>query len=141
MITVMHISEVDLNDANVVYIGRAMPMLRLRSSPWANPFKIGGIHPISKDLMTRHGAVFAHRLLVRAEGELLDTLLATAKNDAEFGRWLDLREHAREHIAELEGRTLACWCANREGAPAKLTADSPRPHICHGQTLAAMALA
>jgi len=36
-------------------------------------------------------------------------------------------------IPELEGKTLACWCAGKEGTPEILTADDDL--FCHGQIL------
>jgi hypothetical protein len=36
-------------------------------------------------------------------------------------------------LAELEGKTLACWCAGKDGAPDVLTAADPV--VCHGQII------
>jgi len=38
-----------------------------------------------------------------------------------------------ERLGELEGKTLACWCAVEDGRPHELTAEEPT--YCHGQII------
>ena len=70
-----------------------------RRSPWGNPFVIGGKPPLSRADVIR---MFAYWV---------------TGPDAE-AVWI------REHVHELRGKRLGCWCA---------------PLACHGDVLAAMA--
>lgn len=78
-----------------------------RSTPWGNPFEVG------KD-GTAADCVRLYRILI--VGKLL-CLSAKASIEAQEGA---LR-YVAEHVGELRGRDLACWC--REGA------------ACHGSVL------
>lgn len=90
MTTVVHVSDVNLNDPDVVYIGRRMHPAALahkpdqaakitRASKWANPFKVG-------DHRDRREAVTAYR------------------------EWLAQRPDLLAAIPELRDKRLACWC-------------------------------
>jgi hypothetical protein len=94
------------------YIGRPMfrGRHRLRGSPYANPFRL------------RNPRDDAERARVLAA---FDAWVRTS--DEPGAAWV------REHVHELRGKTLACWCAPAGG----LTAADPL--VCHGQILAAMA--
>jgi hypothetical protein len=95
--TVIHVHDADLSDPDVVYIGRAVPRRGMRRSPWANPFTVQD--------WTRAGSVFLY-------------LLTVLFGPTPSAQWI------REHIPELRGKRLACWCA---------------PQLCHGHVLAALA--
>jgi hypothetical protein len=77
-----------------------------RRSPWGNPYRI--------DEMRRAGlSGETARLAVIASFELW-----VQNADDAAAVWI------REHVHELRGKTLACWC---------------KPADCHGDVLAAMA--
>jgi hypothetical protein len=69
-----------------------------RRSPWGNPFRIDAEN--SREEVIRR---FANWVI---------------NDSSQRARWI------REHVHELRGKTLACWCA---------------PQACHGDVLAAMA--
>lgn len=70
-----------------------------RRTRWGNPYRIGvGNAPSRNDVIERYRAYLKDRI---ERGEI-----------------------ALEHLAELHGKTLACWCA---------------PLPCHGEVLAAAA--
>jgi hypothetical protein len=81
-----------------VYIGRASPRYGLRASPYANPFKIG----IDGD---RHRVIEMYREWIDQGTD-------------------DRTTYIREHVHELKGKRLGCWCF---------------PGACHGQVLAELA--
>jgi Domain of unknown function (DUF4326) len=97
----------------VVYIGDRMPPSMsptgkyLPRSDWYNPFKI------DKPDKRREGT--------RREGL------------ERFERYIRTRADLTSRLPELEGKTLACWCAGKEGTPEILTADDDL--FCHGQIL------
>lgn len=95
-----------------VYVGRPMPRLRLRGSGWGNPYRIG--EDGTRDEVLRRYEVGVRYWLTVEGGE----------GDA----W-------REEVASLRGKTLACWCAPRDGTP--LTLDDET--VCHGQILLRLA--
>lgn len=82
-----------------VYIGRANLRYGLEASPYANPF------PIIPGLNTREEVIAAYR-----EWVLYSNSSAAA--------------YIREHVHELRGKRLGCWC---------------HPSDCHGRVLAEMA--
>jgi hypothetical protein len=86
-----------------VYIGRAVPRAGLEASKWANPFKVG------------------------RDGDLETCIISYAD------RHLPSRPDLLAALPELQGKTLACWCAPRGG----VTAGGDL--ICHGQILASLA--
>jgi hypothetical protein len=94
MSTVVHVKSGDYD----VYIGRAVPRMKLKASPWANPFKI------TREC-NRMDAIAHFRFWVRFSNEPRAV-------------WI------REHVHELKGKRLGCWC---------------RPYHCHGDVLAALA--
>lgn len=93
-----------------VYIGRRMPG-RAAGSKWQNHFRIGDRDPI-------------HGVLRRGDCVKLHA--------AEF----ETRNDLHECLDEIRGLRLACWCAR---LTQELTATSPTPYVCHGQTLACWA--
>lgn len=95
---VIHFRDWDRSDPNSVYIGRAVPRRKVEESRWGNPFKIyaNGM---------REAAIRLHREWVTT-------------SDEPRAVWV------REHVHELRGKTLVCWCA---------------PNACHGDVLAEMA--
>jgi hypothetical protein len=80
-----------------VYIGRAMPRYGLIGNPWGNPFRV--------KTYGREGAIAAYRRWV----------LTSDHPDA---KWI------REHVHELKGKRLGCFC---------------KPAACHGDVLAELA--
>lgn len=70
-----------------VYIGRAVPRLRLKGSPWGNPFRV--------KTYGREGAIAAFRRWV------------TTSQAAE-AVWI------REHVHLLRGKRLGCFCKPAE---------------------------
>ncbi len=50
-----------------------------------------------------------------------------------FERYIRTRADLTSRLPELEGKTLACWCAGKEGMPEILTADDDI--FCDGQIL------
>jgi hypothetical protein len=89
---------VHVHDTFDVYIGRAVPRRGFQGSPWANPFPIGEEH-------NRRGVINHFRNWV------------TTSDDPRA-------VYIREHVGELRGKRLGCWCAPKE---------------CHGQVLAELA--
>lgn len=69
-----------------------------RPGPWGNPFVIG-VHGNRQEVI----AAFKEWLL---------------NSDTQQARWM------REHVHELKGKTLICWCS---------------PDACHGDILAKLA--
>ena len=96
---VIHFRDWDRSDPNSVYIGRAVPRKGLKASPWANPFRV-------------------HEDRNHRDCVLVFRIWSGASLDPE-AVWI------REHVHELRGKTLVCWC---------------KPdHPCHGDALAEMA--
>jgi hypothetical protein len=89
-----------------IYIGRAMPRSGLKASKWANPVKVD-----------HNGLEWALLWYERMIMEHLDT------------------PGFREELAEVRGKTLACWCPGKCGD--YLTTDDEE--ICHGQILLRLA--
>lgn len=87
-----------------------------RPGPWGNPF------PVTEE-RTAHQCVEAFRGVI--QGKIYVCF------DAENGSQSRLREQVRNHIQDLRGKNLACWCpigqpchadvlleiANKEGRP------------------------
>lgn len=66
-----------------------------RPRPWGNPYKVGA-HPY-----------FSHEMCV----SLFETLVTTDISDEDVGpQAAAYRRWFREHIHELRGKNLACWC-------------------------------
>lgn len=103
---VIHVRDWDRSDPNAVYIGRAAPRSHLKASGFANPFVIG------ENQNTREDCVAFYELWVR--GKLHDMTLGRAK-------WI------REHLLDLDGKILVCWCK-------KSGQDVP----CHGDPIIRM---
>jgi hypothetical protein len=93
--TVCHVNNPKGYD---VYIGRAVPRARLKQSPWANPFRISSSY---------------NRAMVIAQ--FRDWVIGS---DDPRALWI------REHVHELRGKRLGCWCY---------------PEDCHGHVLAGFA--
>jgi hypothetical protein len=79
-----------------------------RPTRWGNPFAVGKPTPTPEGEVTP-----ADR------AEAVDLFLAWVVGDDPRAAWI------REHVHELKGRTLACWC--------------PQPGPCHAVVLAEMA--
>lgn len=95
---IIHVRDWDRSDPNAVYIGRSVPRRGIPASPWANPF------PITEEM--------SRELSIKWFGEW-------SNGSPEYSaKWI------REHVQELRGKTLVCWCA---------------PNDCHGRILAEMA--
>ena len=91
-----------------LYVGRAMPRYGLAASPLRNEHKIG-----------RDGT--------------RDDVLRMYEKD--LRRNLDLRpDTCLPLLADVRGKTLACWCAPKSGV---LTPEDPE--VCHGQILLRLA--
>lgn len=105
--TVVHVNDPAGFD---LYCGRAVRRAKNPAahvaSPWANPFLVGDDGPLAAIV------AFDRRL----------------RSDHPEGTWM------REHLHELRGLRLACWCAP---VGTVLTADDPL--VCHCQVLAAWA--
>lgn len=82
-----------------------------RSSKWGNPFIVG-----------KHGnrleCVRSHSMLVA--GSAITVVAEPSMDDQ-----LAYRKHVREHIQELRGKNLACWC--------------PQSATCHADILLKLA--
>lgn len=92
-----------------LYIGRQRRWPEpLKRSFWANPYKLkehGGPYTLAESL-------YLYELRVRSSPEML------------------------ERLHELVGgKTLACWCAPKDGDPLV----SGDPEVCHGQVLLRLA--
>ncbi len=86
-----------------VYIGRGCGP----SSKWGNPYRIGDPHPeTGRPIARGEGITLFKEWIVRGDGRRL------------------LRD-----LGELEGKTLACWCAPTGGV------TEHDPLVCHGQVL------
>ena len=78
-----------------------------RSTPWGNPFT---------HIRDRHTLA---RFVVSTRSESITSFAIWAyESDDPEAAWI------REHVHELQGKTLACWCM---------------PKHCHGEVLAEMA--
>jgi hypothetical protein len=93
----------------VVHLRRAPYDVRIdRLSAWGNPFVLG-----------RDGDRF------EVIAKFLDWVTTS---DATSAAWI------REHVHELHGKTLGCWCA----PPGGVTVED-LPWVCHGQVLLSLA--
>ena len=106
-----------------LYVGRAMPRYQLPESPWSNPYKVGR----DGDLST---------VLARFE-ERISYLCSDASSELASvpGLRRTFPTLGKVELAKLDGLTLACWCAPRDGTP--LTVSDPE--VCHGQILLRLA--
>lgn len=77
-----------------------------RSTAWGNPFVVGK-DGTAAECVDLYGKLLAGYICLSAKAEVAPQRAAL--------------KHASEHISELRGRNLACWC--REGSP------------CHGDIL------
>lgn len=99
------------------YIGRQNPRYGFKRSPWANRFKVGE-HGDPEAVLSQ----FAH-----AWDQSVEAALSQREQP-----W------ARSFLAELaalDGKTLACWCPDKDGGV--LTLEDPI--VCHGQILLKLA--
>ena len=100
---VIHVKEWDRTDPTQIYIGRPVPRKGIAGSPWANPF------PITEEM--------SRELSIRWFGEWV------AGSPEHSATWI------REHVGELRGRVLVCWCK-----------DAAHPErACHGDILQELA--
>lgn len=90
-----------------VYVGRGNGRHGLRGHAFQNPYRIGA-----------HGA--REEVLEKFESLLRDYLLLDGGN--------------RRVLLDLQGETLACWCAPKDGV---LTTDDET--VCHAQILLRLA--
>jgi hypothetical protein len=79
-----------------------------RPTRWGNPFVVG------RAVRTPEGVVTP-----KDRAESVDLFRDWVQGDDPQARWI------REHVGDLAGRTLACWC--------------PQPGPCHALVLAEMA--
>lgn len=70
-----------------------------RSTPWVNPFVVGR-DGTAADCVDLYAKLLAGYLCMTAKATVEEQFAA--------------RSHVMQHIGELRGRDLACWC--REGA-------------------------
>ena len=89
------------------YVGRANGRAGVRGHAFQNPYRIG-VHGDRSEVLRKFEAL------------MRDYLLLDAGN--------------RRVLMELRGKTLACWCAPKDG---HLTAEDET--VCHGQTLLKLA--
>ncbi len=99
-----------------------------RTSRWGNPFQIGSNIP-TLFVHDGHGVLWTTQ---RSDAALAEARRAAVRL---FRRWLagevvvhgqdDRRQWILEHVHELAGKTLLCWC--------------PQPGPCHGHVLAELA--
>lgn len=94
----IHVHEME-KYLDAVYIGRGNPRLKLRKSKWHNPFRI-----------TEH----------------LDRADVIEGFDQYIRRGSGV--HLQEHLGELTGKPLACWCRRSDQLRAPETE-------CHGDVL------
>lgn len=103
-----------------LYIGRANPRRGLPASPWQNPFRIGRDGP-RWEVLERYEA--------RMRALLADTPGANPAPEP-WGH----RANLVAALADLRGKSLACWCAPKGGVL------QPDDHpFCHGQILLRLA--
>lgn len=103
-----------------VYVGRANGRSGLQATPFQNPFKIG-IDGDRRDVLDRFEG-YARYCIEMGEG---------------YEIWRGPEREAityREAVAELRGKTLACWCAPKDRA---LTVEDET--VCHAQILLKLA--
>ena len=87
-----------------LYIGRQRRWPEpLKRSFWANPYKLEG----HGGKYTLEESLYLYELRVRSSPQMLESL------------------------HEVEGKTLACWCAPKDGTSLVLG----DPEVCHGQVL------
>ncbi len=102
-----------------VYVGREMPRYGLARSVWANPYTVGADGSLAEVLRKYRDHV---DYMIEAPIVAVDMSRGVVRD----GR-VNFR---RRQISELSGKTLACWCAPKDGY---LTVDDDM--ICHGQIL------
>lgn len=105
------------------YVGRAMPRYGLSESLWANPYKAG-----------RDGDLGP--VLSKFE-EHISYLIRPKVYGVDMNRGVQRlgRTFHRIELAKLDGLTLACWCAPKNGTPLTLSDRE----VCHGQILLRLA--
>jgi hypothetical protein len=105
-------------EGRVVHLKREPYDVRIdRATRWGNPFKLGA-SPTSPLTPEEERTLVINRYRE----------WATTSQDGR-ARWV------REHVHELRGKTLGCWCAPSGGVTAKDT-----PWCCHGQVLLELAV-
>lgn len=82
-----------------------------RPTPWGNPYIVG-----------RHGTAAR---CVELYTHLLAGYVVVSSSSVDVDACLAAQRHVREHVGELRGKNLACWC--QLGAP------------CHADVLLAIA--
>lgn len=109
-------------DPNFVYVGRAVGRAGWKESPWANPFRVAqtkgnnDLNPQSDRCRTADEAVSRFADYFERGG------LAKSPNNFIL----------RDHVSELRGKTLGCWCCDWNG-----TGEPEKP--CHAVVLARLA--
>lgn len=73
-----------------VYVGRAAPRYKLRSSKWSNPMTVREVQSLVPGLTKRE----AHQVAV-----------------SWYRRYLQANAPLRSDLSELKGKDLVCWCA------------------------------
>lgn len=89
-----------------------------RSSPWGNPARVGYFRrPGTFWIQSARDEVYTERLDQAAAVAMFEEWVTTS--DGENATWI------RDHVHELAGKTLGCWCSQ----------DGP----CHAKVLARLA--
>jgi len=97
----------------------------------------------SGEMTLRDGVVYIGRFQHRGPGRyFMASPFANPYTFRQYGldeslRLFEERMRSRPDLMALlpgiDGKTLACWCAGKNGIPEVLTAEVP--HYCHGQVL------
>lgn len=115
---VCHVGE---NIPGAIYIGRAVPRRKMKTSPFANPYVIGSdaanvperIRPLMNLPLGREGALLAYAYSIWDGGELA---------------------HLIGMLPGLRDKPLACWCRRSDEAFGN-GADGSADNRCHGDLL------
>jgi len=91
-----------------------------RPGPWSNPFKVGAELVAEDD---EYGLVIWN---VDTHEDAIGLFVRWVNEVTSFANETDdRRDYILDHVRELQGKTLLCWC--------------PQPGPCHAHVLAAMA--
>ncbi|MBA3580677.1 MAG: DUF4326 domain-containing protein [Gemmatimonadaceae bacterium] len=112
-------------DPDFVYVGRAMPRIGWKGSPWGNPFKVHTAKMSSFDDKMVSVSWF------RETSKSLSELEPTAKAVELHRLWLLSQPDYLANLYRIRGKTLGCWCGSWEPG-------QPEPR-CHAVTLAKLA--